>query len=127
MHKGMYGLKLARSVAFNYIVENLSPFRYHLVNYILGLWICNSRPTTFTLFVDNFCIKYYTKDIINHLMNALTSKNEISTNYSGAQHIGITLDWGYDIQCAVASTLWYINKLVHVLCTRRAYKYLNVL
>ena len=38
IRKGMYGLKKAGILEFNYLVENLSPHGYHPVQYTAGLW-----------------------------------------------------------------------------------------
>ena len=36
-----------------------------------GLWTHETRPTTFTLVVDDFTIKIMSEDDANHLMNIL--------------------------------------------------------
>ena len=61
IRKGKYGLKEADILAFNYTVKNLAPFGYHPVTHTPGLWKDETRLTTFTLCIDNFVIKAYTK------------------------------------------------------------------
>ena len=57
IRKGIYGLKEAGILAFNYIVKNLVPVGYHPVKFTPGLWKYETRPTMFTLCVDYFGIK----------------------------------------------------------------------
>ena len=56
--KGMYWLKEAGVLAFNYVVKNLAPFGYYLVQHTPGLWKHKTRKTVFTLCVDDFGINY---------------------------------------------------------------------
>ena len=83
IRKGMYGLKEAGILAFNYIVKNLAPFGYHPVKFTPGLWKHETRPTTFILCVDDFGIKSYCKEDKDHLLNALQTKYEISIDPKG--------------------------------------------
>ena len=71
MRKGMYGSKEAGILAFNYIVENLAPFRYHLVKFTPGLWKHETRQTSFILVVDDFGINSYCKEDKDHLLSVL--------------------------------------------------------
>ena len=61
IRKGMYVLKEAGILVFNFIVKNLAPFGCAPVKYTPGLWKHTSRPTTFILCVDDFDVKYYNK------------------------------------------------------------------
>ena len=67
----MYGLKEAGILAFNFIVKNLTPFRYTPVRHISGLWKHGSRPTMFTLCMDDFGIKYHTQEDLDNLLSVL--------------------------------------------------------
>ena len=51
--KFMYGLKEVGILALNSIVKNLTPFVYHMVKHTPGLWKYETRPTIFTLCVDD--------------------------------------------------------------------------
>ncbi len=55
--KGMYGLPQAGIIAHELLAERLSKHGYHQSKIIPGLWTHKTRPTTFTLVVDNFAIK----------------------------------------------------------------------
>ena len=43
IRKGMYCLKEESILAFNDVVENLAPHRYHPVRYTAGLWKHNEK------------------------------------------------------------------------------------
>ena len=93
IRKGMYGLKEACILAFNYLVEKLAPHGYYLCLCTPGLQKHKTRKTTFTLCGENFGIKYHTTDDLYHLFNALKTKYEISIDYKGNPYIGLKIIW----------------------------------
>ena len=58
IRKWMYGLKEAAILAYKQLRNHLSKFGYVPMKHTPGLWRHESRPTTFTLAVDNIGIKY---------------------------------------------------------------------
>ena len=42
--------------------------------------------------MDDFGIKHYNEDDVNHLLDALHTKYEIETDRSGKNYIGLTID-----------------------------------
>ena len=78
IRKCMYGLKEAGCVAFQNMANNLAPFGYEPIPCTPGLWRHNTRHTTFTLAVDDFSIKHFNKDDLDHLLNALKTHYTIS-------------------------------------------------
>jgi hypothetical protein len=84
----MYGLKEAGIIAFE-----LSPHGYKPAPFPPGLWHHKSKPTTFTLCIDNFGIKYFSKRDALHLVAALQEDYEITTDWTGLLYCGLTLDW----------------------------------
>ena len=76
--KGMYGLKEAGCVVFQNLVKNLAPFGYEPIPYTPLLWRHITRCTTFTLAVDDFGIKHFNQDYLDHLINALKTHYTIS-------------------------------------------------
>ena len=66
--KGMYGLPQAGIIAQE---RRLAKHGYHQSKIIPGFWTHDTRPTTFTLVVDDFAIKVMNDDDANHLINAL--------------------------------------------------------
>ena len=75
----MYGLKEAGCVAFQNLVKNLAPFGYEPMPITPGLWRHKTRRTTFTLVVDDFGIKHFNQDDLDHLLNVLRSNYNMWT------------------------------------------------
>ena len=73
----MYGLKQAGIIANMELTKHLEKFGYHPVQQTPGLWKHNMRATIFTLVVDNFAIKYASKQDAKHRLQALRSKYTI--------------------------------------------------
>ena len=49
------------------------------------------------LCVDNFGIKYYSKDDAQHLLNAIGSNYQYTTDRAGENYCGLTLEWNYSV------------------------------
>ena len=94
--KGMYGLKQAALLAYNNLKQTLAPYGYHPVEGTVGLWKHMSRPTKFCLCVDDFGIKYYSKEDAQHLLDSLSNHYKITTDWEGQNYCGLTLDWHYN-------------------------------
>ena len=71
IRKGMCGLKEAAILAYDQLKEYLAKSGYAPVRFTSGLWKHESRPTTFTLAVDDFGIKYFCKADFDHLFHAI--------------------------------------------------------
>ena len=110
IRKGIYGLKEAGILAYNYIVNNLAPFGYHPVKFTPGLWKYETISTIFTLYVDNFSIESYSKDDNDHLLNALRTKYEISIDPKGENYIGLQINWNYKCKHIDISMPGYVQK-----------------
>ena len=94
--KGMYGLKQAALLAYQKLVTNLAPHGYSPCKYSLGLWTHATRQTKFCLCVDDFGVKYFSKDDANHLLTSLRSSGfTVSTDWQGQNYCGLKLDWNY--------------------------------
>lgn len=76
IHKGMYGLKEAGIIAFQRLVQHLAPCGYSPMRYTPGLWKHDTLPTTVTLSVDDFGMKYFNSKHLDYLLAALR------TNYT---------------------------------------------
>ena len=92
----MYGLKEAGCVTFQNLVKNLAPFGYEPIPCTPGLWLQNTCRTTFTLSVDNFSIKHFNQDDIDHLINALKTHYNISEDPTGSHYCVLQIDWNDD-------------------------------
>jgi hypothetical protein len=115
--KGMYGLKQAGILANQVLQKRLKPFGYYPAIHTPGLWLHNTKPTAFSLVVDDFAVKYVTKADDHHLRNALLRYYEITTDWDGTVYSGITLDWDYNKSTCDISMPGYIinflNKFQH--------------
>jgi hypothetical protein len=95
IRRGMYGLKEAAIIAFNQLVAKLAPAGYAPTPYTPGLWRHNTKRTTFVLCVDDFGVKYFSKDDAQHLINAIKAHYELTVDWTGSLYCGLTLDWNY--------------------------------
>ena len=96
IRKGMYGLPQAGRIAYEGLMEHLKPYGYAPVPHTPGLWRHESRPTLFTLIVDDFAVKYLSKDDANHLLDALKTKYEVEEDWDATLYSGMSIDWDYD-------------------------------
>ncbi len=108
--KGMYGLKQAAVLAYDQLVEHLAPYGYYPCPQTTGIWRHTTRKTRFCLCVDDFGIKYFSKDDADHLLNALKAKYKISTDWEGKNYCGLTLDWNYAEGWVDISMPGYVKK-----------------
>ena len=69
--KGMYELKQAALLAYDFLAKNLKPYGYYLIPHTEGIWKHISRPITFYHCVDDIGVKYFNKSDVGHLIHAL--------------------------------------------------------
>ena len=108
--KGIYGLKQAAILAYDNLQWRLKPFGYTHVTGTVGVWTHNTRQTIFFLCVDDFGIKYYSKDDAQHLINAIGSNYQYTTDWTGRNYCGLTLDWNYPAGYVDISMPGYLKK-----------------
>ena len=101
IERGMYGLPQAGILANKLLQERLAPHWYYKAMHTPGLWQNRTLPIKFTLVVDKSSVKYVGKENAAHLINAITEKYEVSTDWTGILYCGIKLDWNY--------THWYVD------------------
>jgi hypothetical protein len=61
-----------------------------------GLWKHVTQPISFTLVVDNFGMIYVNKGDVNHLIQCLKKKYELTEDWDGNFYCGIKLNWNYN-------------------------------
>ena len=93
----MYGLKQAAILAYEHLSEILNNAGYFPIPATMELWKHNIRPTIFSLCVDDFGVKYFNNDDLNHLRAAVETVYTCKVDYTGRHFLGFTLDWNYDI------------------------------
>ena len=108
--KGMYGLIQAATLAYKNLKKNLEPHGYYPCPNTEGLWKHVSRRTTFCLCVDDFGIKYFSKEDVNHLLASLRQNYKISVDWEGKNYCGLTLEWNYEKGYVDISMPGYIEK-----------------
>jgi hypothetical protein len=96
IRKGMYGLKEAAILAYEQLRDHLALSGYLPVPHTPGLWRHQTRRTTFTLAVDDFGIKYFTRADADHLFAAIASKYALTIDWTGTKYLGFTIDWNYE-------------------------------
>ena len=119
---GMYGLKQAAILAYKQLRQRLEPAGYFPIKESNGLWAHRTRRTIFALCVDDFGIKYFSKDDADHLVSTLKNHYDITIDWEGRNYCGLTLDWNYDKGYVDVSMPGYVhqalNKFQHTKPTR---------
>ena len=77
----MYVLKQADRLAFDNLVKILDPHGYLYVRESPGLCKHYTRPTVFTLCVDNFGIKSNSMEYTHHLINDIKKYFKLSIDW----------------------------------------------
>ena len=65
--------------------------------------------------MDDFGIKYYNNDDINHLLNALKKKYTVTMDWNGSTYCGLTINWNYQQGYVDISMPNYIPQLLQKL------------
>lgn len=89
----MYGLKQAALLCYKMLTEILNDEEYIKIPSSLELWKHKTKKTLFSLCVDNFSVKYYNIDDLNHLKTTLQSKYVVKTDMGGTNFLNFTLKW----------------------------------
>jgi hypothetical protein len=113
IRKGMYGLPQAGIIANQLLRKRLAPHGYHECKHTPGLWKHDTRPTTFTLVVDDFGIKYVGDEHARHLIDTLETYYTVETDWSGGLYCGIKLDWNYQARYVDISMPTYVRDKLH--------------
>ena len=110
--KGMYGLKQAAILAYDYIKNHLGKFGYHPVQGTVGLWTHDTRNIQFCLCVDDFGVKYFKKEDVDHLLQSIGQLYTYTTDWTGKNFCGMTFDWHYDTGYVDVSMPGYVQKAI---------------
>ena len=94
--RGMYELKQAALLAHDHLVKCLAPHGYRPMQNTIGMWEHETRPTKFCLCVDDFGVKYFSKEDADHLLDTLKQYYQITVDWNGKKYCGITIDWNYN-------------------------------
>ena len=118
IQKGMPGLKQAALLAYEHLKSSLAPYSYYPIPGTIGLWKHKTRRTIFCLCVDDFGIKYWSKEDADHLCNAIGANFRFTVDWEGTNYCGLSLDWNYSLEYVDISMPKYIpavlKKLLYV-------------
>jgi hypothetical protein len=64
-----------------------------------------TRPISFTLVVDDFGVKYVSKEHVDHLIWCIKQKYQLTGDWTGNLYCGIKLNWDYDARTLDISML----------------------
>ena len=76
------------------------------------MWKHKTRRILFNLCVDDFGVKYFDKRDVHHLISTIQPKYKVTTDWTGANFLGFSLDWQYDKGFVDLSMPTYIPKLL---------------
>ena len=93
--KGMYGLKQAAVIAYKKLVKHIDGHGYYHIPFTTGLWSHRTLKTKFCLCVDDFGIKFFSQQDLNHLLTALCNKYDVTVDWAGESYLGIDINWEY--------------------------------
>jgi hypothetical protein len=83
MRQAVWGLPQAGILANKKLRRKLAPFGYHECVETPGLWKHDSRPLTITLVVDDFGVKYESKEDMDHLIASIKSTYKLTKDWTG--------------------------------------------
>jgi hypothetical protein len=92
----MYGLPQAGSLGHDLLEKRLNEAGYHQSAIVPGLWKHATQPIQFMLGVNDFEVKYTSRDDANHLIDTLKNRYDVSVDDTGCKYVKINLDWDYD-------------------------------
>lgn len=111
VNQGMYGLPQAGYLAQQRLITHLAKHEYHETS-TPCLFRHSSNGTTFALVVDDFRVKYSTKEAADHLIAALRELYEIKIDWTGAKYIGFTIQFSREHKTVTLSMPAYITKVL---------------
>ena len=106
----MYGLAQSGRIANQDLQKHLAKYGYYPTRRTPGLWKHRTRKINFTLVVDNFGIKYFNKDNIDHLFAAIKDKYPLKIDWEEVKYVGIDLDWNYTKREVILSMKGYVKR-----------------
>jgi hypothetical protein len=128
--KGIYGLPQAGKLANEQLIRHLQPFGYAPVKFTPGLWKHETRNIQFLLVVDDFGVKFNNAADAKHLINALETAYQLTTDWEGEKYCGLKLKWNYGRRTIEMSMPGYVERALqrfqHVVRQRQdnPYKYI---
>jgi hypothetical protein len=110
--KGIYGLEEAGKLAQDRLFAHLATAGFYQVPHHTGLLKHESRPIMFSLVVDDFGVKYVSRDDVNYLATTLRQLYAITMDWTGTQYLGITVEHDYDAKQLAISMTNYVAQML---------------
>ena len=82
-NRGMCGLPQAGLLANELLEKRLNKRGYGQSKLVPGFWTHDWRPVQFTLFVDDFGVKYVGEENATHLKNTIEENYTVTTEWDG--------------------------------------------
>lgn len=111
INKGMYGLPQSGLLAQQRLVKHLSVHGYTETS-TPCLFRHHSTGTVFALVVDDFGIKYTTREGADHLIRTLNLLYDIKIDWVGRTYVGFTITFDPLLRTVALSMPGYINKIL---------------
>jgi hypothetical protein len=113
IRRTIYGLLQAGIPANKQVSEKLLPASYYADAHTPGLRRHVTQTIQFTLFVENFGIKYKGKKHLGHLIAAIRALGyTVDVDKAGSLYGGITLKWNYKQRYLGISMPGYVAKIM---------------
>ena len=93
--KGMYGLPQLGRLAYDKLLTHLEKGGYYPTLHTPRLFRHCTNDTTFCLIVDDFEVKYTSKQNAQHLIDHLNSQYKTTVDWEGRVFCGMHLEWDY--------------------------------
>jgi len=113
IRKGIYGLPQSGILAKQLLVTRLEKGGYFEASHTPGLFLHATNGIKFTLWVDDFLVKYIQKSSIDHLLHLLKTFYEIEEDWTGQKYLGLTLDWDYTKNTVTKSMPGYVQRALN--------------
>ena len=109
----MPGLKQASRVANHRLKIHLVQFGYVPVPSTPALWKYEMRDITFSLFVNDFGVKYVGRENYDHFIQAIKKQYTISMDWTTSLFCGIHIQWDYSARKCNISMPNYLKVSLH--------------
>ena len=109
IRRGMYGIPQLGLLAQQLLEKRLNAEGCSQYTLVPGLWTYSWRPSTFTVCVNYFGVKYVGEQHVDHLMTVLSSHYTIFNDWNNSPYLGLDLDWDYEKRKIHLSILSYVQ------------------
>ena len=109
--KGMYGLPQAGRLTNDLLKKQLLPHGYYKCAYTPSLWRHINNLVCFTLWVNDFGVKYGEGKDVEHLMGVLKPHYAMTNDWEGKMYCELILKWNYHLGTCELSLPGYIGRM----------------